>query len=168
LSALHVLEPGLRSTVQDLGRFGHLRSAIPPAGPADPFAFESAQWLVGNDPEAAGIEIVGLPFRFSLDAPGLIAATGREVTLRARAPLGGWMAVFARAGEEIVVEGSERTRFAYLAVGGGLAVPPVLGSRSTYLPAALGPISPRMTGCRWGIRAWARLGPDGRSSPSTT
>lgn len=141
MSLLRVLEAGLRSTLQDAGRFGHLRSGIPPAGPADPFAFEAAQRLVGNAVVDAAIEIVGTPFRFTLDAPRLVAVTGRDVRLRARREIAGWTAVFARAGEEVVVEGTDRTRFAYLAVSGGVDVAPVLGSRATYLPAAIGPLA---------------------------
>lgn len=140
MTSLRIIAPGLRSTVQDLGRHAHLRSAVPPAGPADPFAFEAAQHLVGNEASAAGLELVGLPFRATLDAPRLIAATGREVSLRTRTLVEGWTAVFARAGEEIVVEGTAYTRYAYLAVAGGLALPEVLGSRSTYVLAGIGPI----------------------------
>ena len=140
MSVLRILEAGLRSTVQDRGRWGHLREAIPAAGPADPGAFEAAQRLVGNTAEDAAIEIVGLPFRFTLEAPRLIAATGREVRVRGRGVVGGWTAVFARAGEEIAVEGTARTRFAYLAVSGGIDVAPLLGSRATYLPALIGPL----------------------------
>ncbi len=135
---LRVLEPGLRATIQDRGRFGQLRSAVPIAGPADPVAFEAAQHLVGNTAVDAAIELVGTPFRFTLDEPRLVAVTGRDVSLRGRGTVSGWTAVFVRAGEEIVVNGGERTRFAYLAVSGGIAVEPVLGSRATYLPAAMG------------------------------
>ena len=135
-----ILAAGLRSTIQDRGRTAHLRGAIPQAGPADPVAFEAAQRLVGNDVTDAAIEIVGTPFRFTLDAPRLVAATGRDVRLRTRGPIAGWTAVFVRAGEEITVEGTDRTRFAYLALSGGIALPPVLGSRATYLPAAIGPL----------------------------
>lgn len=137
---LHVLEAGFRSTIQDHGRLGHLRRAVPVAGPADPIAFEAAQRLVGNTVADAAIEIVGPPFRFTLDEPRLVAVTGRDVTLRTRGTIGGWTATFVRAGEEVVVSGGERTRFAYLAVSGGIAVEPVLGSRATYLPAAIGPL----------------------------
>lgn len=140
MTTLRVLEPGFRSTIQDAGRVGHLRSAIPPAGPADPIAFEAAQRLVGNDVRDAAIEIVGTPFRIAFGAPRLVAVTGRDVWLRTRGRIEGWTSVFVRAGEEVTVEGSARTRFAYLAVSGGIAVPPVLGSRATYLPAAIGPV----------------------------
>lgn len=140
MSTLRVLEAGFRSTIQDRGRFGHLRDAVPPAGPADPLAFEAAQRLVGNTAGDAAIEIVGPPFRFELDAPRIVAVVGRDVSLRGRGRLPDRTAVFVRAGEEIVVEGGERSRFSYLAVAGGIVVPPVLGARASYLPAALGPV----------------------------
>lgn len=142
---LRVVDPGMRSTVQDAGRFDHWRSAVPQAGPADPLAFQAALRLVGNDPLDAGIEIVGAEFRFTLDSARLIAVTGRDLSVRTRGTLPGWTSVFVRAGEEVVVRGGERSRFAYLAVSGGIAVPTVLGSRATYLPAALGP-APRPLG----------------------
>ena len=128
---------GLRATVQDHGRFGHLRDGIPPAGPADPLAFAAAQALVGNDRAAAAIEIIG-PFTFTCDDRRLVAVTGRDVTLRARDRISGWTATFARAGDTLTVTLGERSRFAYLAVSGGIAATPVLGSRATYLPAAIG------------------------------
>ena len=56
---IRVIEAGARSTVQDRGRFGHLRSGVPPAGAADPFALAAANALVGNAADAAGIEIIG-------------------------------------------------------------------------------------------------------------
>lgn len=140
MTSLGVIEPGYRSTVQDAGRAGHLRDGVPTAGPADAVAFEAAQRLVGNSARDAAIEVVGLPFRFTLDAPRLVAVTGRDVSLRARGTVPGWTAAFVRAADEVVVAGTDRTRFAYLAVSGGIDLAPVLGSRSTYLPAALGPL----------------------------
>lgn len=158
MTTLRVLVPGFRSTLQDLGRYTHLRLAVPPAGPADPFAFAAAQQLVGNDASAAGIEIVGLPFRAVLDTPRLVAATGRDVRLRSRGSVDGWTAVFARAGEEIVVEGT--ARYAYLAVAGGIALPPVLGSRSTYMPAGIGPLARALASDDALPLGEARVGPE--------
>jgi len=134
---------GLRATVQDRGRFGHLRDGVPPAGPADPFAFAAAQALVGNDPEAAAIEIIGGTFTFRCDDRRLVAVTGRDSALRARDRIPGWTATFARAGDTLTVIAGARSRFAYVAVSGGVLAEPVLGSRSTYLPAAIGrPLRP--------------------------
>jgi biotin-dependent carboxylase-like uncharacterized protein len=129
---------GLRATVQDRGRFGHLREGVPPSGPADPEAFAAAQVLVGNDSDAAAIEIVGNAFTFRCEDRRLVAVTGRDVALRGRDLVPGWAAAFARPGETFTVLCGERSRFAYLAVSGGIATEPILGSRSAYLPAGLG------------------------------
>lgn len=137
---MRILLPGVRSTVQDRGRKGHVREGIPPSGPADPVALAAALELAGCGPDDAAIEIVGLPFAFRCDDRRVFAATGRDVRVRTRGRVPGWTSVLARAGEEVVVEGSAAARFTYVAVSGGLALPPVLGSRATYLATGLGPI----------------------------
>ena len=137
---MRILVPGLRATIQDRGRHGHVREGIPPSGPADPGAFAAALALVGCPDDQAAIEIVGLPFAFRCDDRRIVVATGRDVRIRTRGRVPGWTSVLARAGEEVVVEGSASTRFAYIAVSGGIAVPMILGSRATYLPASLGPV----------------------------
>ena len=129
---------GLRATVQDRGRFGHLREGVPPSGPADPIAFAAAQALVGNDFDAAAIEIVGDAFAFRCEDRRIVAVTGRDVALRGRGLVPGWTAAFARPGETFTVVCGERSRFAYLAVSGGIVTETILGSRSAYLPAGLG------------------------------
>jgi 5-oxoprolinase (ATP-hydrolysing) subunit C len=129
---------GLRATVQDRGRFGHLREGVPPSGPADPAAFAAAQALVGNDLGAAAIEIIGGPFAFRCGDRRIVAVTGRDVALRGRDLVPGWTAAFARPAERFTVLCGERCRFAYLAVSGGVATETILGSRSAYLPAGLG------------------------------
>jgi antagonist of KipI len=137
---IRITSAGLRATIQDRGRTGHVREGIPPAGPADPFAFSAALALAGCDVADAAIEMIGLPFAFRCDDRRIVAATGRDVRLRIRARVPGWTSVLVRPGEEVVVEGSALTRFAYVAISGGIALPRVLGSRATYLPAALGPL----------------------------
>jgi biotin-dependent carboxylase-like uncharacterized protein len=130
---------GLRATVQDSGRFGHLREGVPPSGPADPAAFAAAQALVGNNVvDAAAIEVVGDAFSFRCDDRRIVAVTGRDVALRGRDVVPGWTATFARPGEAFTVRCGERSRFAYLAVSGGIATETILGSRAAYLPAGLG------------------------------
>lgn len=131
---------GLGATVQDAGRHGHLRSGIPEAGSADPFAFAAALALVGLPAGEAAIEIVGLPFVFSCDDRRVVALTGRELTLRGHAALPTWTAVLARPGQELTVRGTSRSRFAYLAVSGGIDLPRVLGSRATHRSSGTGPL----------------------------
>lgn len=134
---LHIVEAGLRSTVQDDPRAAGARLGLPGAGPADPIAFAAARSLVGERSGAA-IEIVGLPFTFRCDDRRLVAVTGRDVSVRAASRLPGWLAFVVRGGETATVIGN--ARYAYLAVAGGLVLEPVLGSRATYLPARVGPL----------------------------
>lgn len=135
---IHVEDAGFGATVQDGGRVAHLRSGVPPSGPADPFAFRAAQALVGNTAADAAIEVVGLPFAFRCDDARLVCVTGREVTVTVRDSLPGWGSVFVRGGELVRVSGTARTRYAYVAVSGGIASEVMLGSRSVYPRAGLG------------------------------
>lgn len=134
--SLHLVEAGLRSTVQDDPREAGARFGLPGAGPADPVAFLAARGLVGQR-SGAVIEIVGLPFTFRCDDRRLVAVTGREVSVRAASRLPGWIAFVVRGGEPVTITGT--SRYAYLAIAGGLALDPVLGSCASYLPAQVGP-----------------------------
>ena len=129
---IHVEVAGFGSTVQDLGRPAHVREGVPVSGPADPVAFRAAQSLVGNIATDAAIEAVGLPFTFRCDSSRLIAVTGREVSVTVRDRLPGWTAVFVRAGDLVRVTGTERSRYTYIAVSGGIASEVILGSRAMY------------------------------------
>lgn len=134
---LHIVEAGLGSTIQDEPRRGSARIGLPGSGPADPFACAAARRLVGER-EGAVIEVVGLPFTFRCDDRRVVAVTGRDVSVRTASRLPGWMSFAVRPGETVTVLGS--ARYAYVAVEGGIALEPVLGSRATYLPAGIGPL----------------------------
>ncbi len=135
---IHIVVAGFSATVQDVGREGHLREGVPRSGPADPVAFRAACSLVGNTDRDAAIEIAGLPFAFRCDDARIVAVTGREVSVVARDRLPAWTAVFVRAGDVVRVGGTPRTRYAYVAVSGGIASEEILGSRSAYPRAGLG------------------------------
>lgn len=134
---IHVEAVGF-ATIQDGGRPAHQRDAVPVSGPADPFAFWAAQALTGNGETDAAVEVAGLPFVFRSDDARLIAVTGREVSVTVRDRVPSWTSVFVRAGERVRVDGTARTRYAYVAVSGGIASEIVLGSRSFYLRAGIG------------------------------
>ena len=137
---IHIERAGFGSTVQDRGRSGHMREGVPTSGPADPFAFRAAQALVGNTPADAALEAVGLPFSFRCDTPRIIAVTGRDVSVMVRDRVPPWTSVFVRAGDVVTIAGTSRSRYTYVAVSGGIATAPVLGSRSAYPRAGLGDI----------------------------
>jgi len=113
------------ATVQDRGRPGQLGRGIPPSGPLDPETFAAANLAVGNDPGAAAIEV-------PLGALEVEARGGPQVVSVDGAP-----AVRLAEGERLRVTETERA-VRYLAVGGGIDVPLVLGARATLLAARLG------------------------------
>lgn len=137
--ALEVLQPGLFTTVQDLGRPGYRRWGLPPAGAADRAALQLANALVGNPPGAAGLEMTLQGARLLALQDLVIALTGAEALLTVNeetVPAG--ESVWVDRGSIVGVGTARRGCRMYLGVAGGIAVPPVLGSRSTYTPAALG------------------------------
>ena len=141
--SLRILFPGFFTTVQDLGRVWYESQGVPVSGAMDGFALQAANALVGNPPGAAGLE-------FALQGPSLrLEQAGREPVLVALAgcgftlavdgrPIPAWMAALARPGESIELNATGRGGWGYLALTGGLDVPPVLGSRSTYVRGGLG------------------------------
>jgi biotin-dependent carboxylase-like uncharacterized protein len=142
--ALAVLDPGLLTTVQDLGRPGHGRLGIPPSGPLDRPAFILANRLVGNPDGAAGLELTLKGPRLEARASCLVAVTGAEMGLTvngAAAPA--WTTVPLRPGDVLAFRMAAAGCRAYLAVAGGIDVPSVLGSRATYLRGRLGGLEGR-------------------------
>jgi antagonist of KipI len=142
---IHVIKPGLLTTVQDLGRRGHQQEGIPESGAMDSFAHRVANQLVGNPDEAATLEMTlsGPTLRFESDA--LIALAGAEQSASIHDRLiPTWRPVAVRAGSVLACGAVTGGCRAYLAVAGGIDVPPVLGSRSTYMRAAIGGLDGRM------------------------
>jgi antagonist of KipI len=142
--ALEVLDGGLLTTVQDLGRRGYERYGVPVAGAMDPFALRAANWLVGNPPDAAALEITLVGPRLRATEKCLVAVAGADLGLRVNGwDLPPWMAVFVRQGWTIAFTGCESGCRAVLAVAGGIDVAPVMGSRSTYLSGGFGGLEGR-------------------------
>ena len=136
---LHILRPGLLSTVQDLGRYGYQSDGIIVSGAMDALALRVANLLVGNEENAAGLEITLLGPRIRFEADHLIALCGAHLspTLNGQ-PVARHRAVWVAAGTELACGPAVAGCRSYLAVAGGVAVPLVLGSRSTYLRAGFG------------------------------
>ena len=137
--AIKVIKPGLSTTVQDLGRPGYYHIGIPLSGGMDNFALTSANLLVGNKEGAAVLEAVfmGPELKFTDDAT--VAVTGAELPPKvdgeARET---WTAFKVKKGQTLSFDFLKKGARAYIAVSGGVDVPVVLGSRSTYTLGALG------------------------------
>jgi len=141
---IRIADPGPQTTVQDLGRHGQLRYGIPPSGPMDVRAFVIANRLVGNADGAAALECTLLGPRFTVETACAIAVTGAEapVTINgAAAPA--WTTLPLAQGDTVRVAAARAGVRVYVAFSGGLDVPPVLGSRATYLRGRLGGVEGR-------------------------
>jgi antagonist of KipI len=141
---IRILEPGALTTVQDLGRPGHLRYGIPPSGPMDRTAFIVANRLVGNADGAAGLECTVLGPRFEAQTPCAIAVTGAAMPVTvngAEAPA--WTTLLVKPGDVVKLGPARAGVRAYVAFSGGVDVPLALGSRATYLRGRLGGLAGR-------------------------
>ena len=142
--ALTVQDAGPLTTVQDLGRAGHLAVGIPPAGPVDRGALVLANRLAGNGDGAAGLECTLIGPRLEFADERLVAVTGAAMpaTLNG-AEVERWRTLRVRAGDVLRLGPARGGTRAYVAVSGGIATPPALGSRATYLRGRLGGLEGR-------------------------
>ncbi|UPK37740.1 biotin-dependent carboxyltransferase family protein [Bradyrhizobium sp. 186] len=137
--AIKVLKPGLATTVQDLGRPGYYHIGIPLSGGMDRHALTAANLLVGNEEGAAVLEAVfmGPELEFTDDA--LVAITGAELPPKLDGePRETWTSFKVKRGQKLSFDFLKQGARGYIAIAGGIDVPLVLGSRSTYALGALG------------------------------
>lgn len=136
--SIEILDPGALTLVQDAhGRPGWRHVGVPVGGAADAWSARLANRLVGNDDDAALLEMTlhGATLRF--DAPALVALTGGLGARLGGFPVRRGVSVRVHAGATLSVGGGDGLR-GYLAVAGGIDVPEVLGSRGTDLRTGFG------------------------------
>jgi antagonist of KipI len=144
---LVVVRPGLLTTVQDLGRWGYQDRGVPVAGPMDAFSHRLANRLVGNDDEAAALEVTLLGPELRATGDALCAVTGADFELFVDQQR-------VECGQPFQLKSGATLRFgrrlagarSVLAFRGGIDVPPVLGSRATSLVSGMGPFGGRALG----------------------
>lgn len=137
--ALQILDPGFLTSVQDPGRWGWQQYGVSPGGALDPLALRAANRLVGNAEDAAALEITLAGPRLAVLRRSLVAVTGARFELHVfDRPLPMNAALLLRGGETLEFGARESGAYAYLAIAGGIDVPPVLGSRATDLRGGFG------------------------------
>ena len=136
---IEVLESGIQTTVQDYpGRLGLWNVGIPPSGPMDSYAHRIANFLLGNDEEAATLEMTlqGASLRFNTDCLIAIAGADMEATVinaSGKKSLANWCAHTIQAGDTLRFSGVEGAGVrTYLAFSGGLNIAKYLNSRATF------------------------------------
>jgi antagonist of KipI len=134
VNSIRVIEAGLQTTVQDLGRLGYAHLGVSASGAADALALRAANLLVGNAENAAALEMTLTGGTFEFLHAAVIALTGSD--FGAGLPL--WAAIEIGAGTVIRCGATQSGARAYLAVRGGIDAPKILGSASTHVLTGLG------------------------------
>ncbi|RDI67138.1 5-oxoprolinase subunit C family protein [Nocardia pseudobrasiliensis] len=139
-AALRVVAPGMFSTIQDLGRPGWFHAGVGVSGAADRGSLALANRLVGNEESAAAIECVLGRVSLTTTAPTVLAVTGAPAPIAVDGRAEGLASVlFLKEGQRLELGVAPVGLRCYVAVRGGIDVPPVLGSRSRDTLAGLGP-----------------------------
>ena len=136
---LEIASPGILATVQDTGRRGYAPIGVAPSGAADSYACRLGNLLVGNLDTDAVIEVTLMGFQARFRHAAVVAVTGADLQplLNGR-PMAMWTAVKVASGDVIDLQAPVCGCRAYLAIGGGISVTPVMGSRSTSVGAGFG------------------------------
>ncbi len=139
MSSLLVENPGMLTTVQDLGRPGFGALGVSPSGAADPVALQLGNLLVGNTPGAAALEMTLVGGRYFFPEGGVIALAGADfgATLNGQ-PLEMWIPHAVRPGGTLEIGLTRAGARCYLCIAGGIQVEQFLGSASTHLLSGLG------------------------------
>jgi antagonist of KipI len=141
---VRVLRPGLLTTVQDQGRWGHQASGVPVAGPMDSYSHRLANLLVANEPSAATLEVTLIGPELAIEAETLAAVVGAAFDIECDGVAVGTDVSFSvRPGSRVRFGRRRAGARAYLAVAGGIRTEPVLGSRATHLVSHMGGLDGR-------------------------
>jgi len=141
---IDVIRAGVLTSVQDLGRRGYRHLGVSSGGALDALSLEIGNRIVGNRPDAAGIEVTFGPTVLRFKHATRIAITGTDfgATLDDK-PVYSWWSLPVRAGQELTLRVAKRGMRAYVSIAGGIDVLPMLGSRSTDLAACFGGLGGR-------------------------
>ena len=176
--AVKVISPGLSTTVQDLGRHGYYHLGIPMGGGMDLFALRCANLLVGNDEGAAVLEAVYMGPELEFTSDVQVAVTGADMPFRIDGVLQeSWTCCTIQAGQRLGFDYLKSGARVYIAISGGIDVPIVLGSRSTYALGRMGgfegralmqdDVIPVLSGNGKSFKEGRNLAPDYRRGQST-
>lgn len=137
---MKVLQGGFSATIQDAdGRPGYYALGIPPSGAADNFSLRVGNILVGNDQNEAGIEVILFGLKLEALSDVTISVTGADLSAKLNnSPCPLWEAAQMKKTDILSFSGAKAGSTAYVSVAGGIDVPLVLGSKSTYVRGRLG------------------------------
>ena len=136
---VHVIAPGLLTTIQDVGRYGYQHFGMPVSGAMDKYSLMLANILVGNSPSEACLEATLTGPELAFQEKGMVAICGADMGAMLNhtvVPL--YTALRVKPGDVLRFSGLKKGCRTYIAFGGGIDVPEVMGSKSTYLRSRTG------------------------------
>jgi biotin-dependent carboxylase-like uncharacterized protein len=139
MSSIKIISSGFFTTVQDRGRYGYRGFGMPVSGAMDFFSHMAGNLLVGNDPREASLEITmkGPEIKFSRRT--MISITGAEMNPVINGkPVEMWTSIIAGRGDKLSFGSLTSGARSYLSFAGGIDVPEIMGSRSTYIRGGIG------------------------------
>ena len=138
-NAIKILTPGWFTTVHDQGRFDFLHMGVPVSGYLDKFSAAMANFLVGNPADTALLEITVVGPGFAVLKEMDMALTGADMDIRVNhMSMPQWATIRLKPGDTVVLGPAQKGCRGYLAFGGGIDVPRIMGSRSTYFAGKTG------------------------------
>ncbi len=140
MAFIRVNNPGMYTTVQDLGRKDYEQYGMPVSGSMDQYAHRVANLLVGNKESEAVFEMTILGATYTFEEDTVISITGANMMpmLNNKTQVGMWRSILICKGDTIKFNGAKSGCRCYLAIAGGIDVPKVMGSKSTYVRAQIG------------------------------
>ena len=144
MKAVRVINPGLMTTVQDLGRTGYQQFGVPEAGAMDRLALVLANMLVGNDWGEGALEVTASGPTLEFLNHTAFAVTGADISPALNGvPISNYETIYGAKGDVLSFGSLKSGARAYIAFHGGLDVPKVMNSSSTYLRGKFGGLEGR-------------------------
>lgn len=133
-------KPGMFTIVQDLGRWGHQFRGVTVSGPMDPFSLRMGNVMLGNDQNDAALEVAMFGLEITMRSECCVVFVGADLGMRIDGvPAASWTVHYVYPGAKIALTGLTGDGYrGYLCFSGGVDVPLVMGSRSTFTRAKLG------------------------------
>jgi biotin-dependent carboxylase-like uncharacterized protein len=136
---IKIYNPGLLTTVQDLGRFGYQQYGMPVSGAMDTYSLKFANFLVGNNSNEACLEATVTGPEIEFESETFIAVCGADMQAKLNGKDAGmYVTIPVKQGDKLTFQSLKNGIRTYVAFAGGIDVPVVMGSKSTYLRGKMG------------------------------
>lgn len=144
MRSIKIISPGLLTLVEDSGRYGFQQYGVPVSGVMDSYSHRISNILVGNEELEAVLEITMMGPTIEFSYKGVIAITGGDLSPALNgAPLPMWESIPVKEGDRLAFAGLKAGCRSYIAFSGGIDVPMVMGSKSTYTRGKIGGLEGR-------------------------